>query len=75
MILDSNSSMAGWFSERIVKGRVSCLCVWVNCHVSPFNSIVIETIESTEAGSGSNAIEVELLLPSIRLRYDNSCVE
>ena len=33
-----------------------------NCHVSPFNSIVIEAIDSTDAGNGNNAIEVELLI-------------
>ena len=33
-----------------VQGRVSRLCAWANCHVSPINSIVIETIESTDAG-------------------------
>ena len=34
----------------------------LGCHVSPFKSIVIETIESTQAGNGNNAIEVELEL-------------
>ena len=45
-----------------LKGRVSRLCAWANCHVRPFNSIVIKTIESTDAGNGKNAIEVELLI-------------
>ena len=35
---------------------------WANCHVSPFHSIVIETIERTDAGDGNSAIEVELLI-------------
>ena len=38
------------------KGRVSRLCAWANCHVSPFNSIVMETIESTDAENGNNPI-------------------
>ena len=36
-----------------IKGKVSCLYSWVNCHVSSFNSTVIETIESTDAGNGT----------------------
>ena len=43
-----------------LKGRVSCFCVWPNCHVSLFHSIFIKTIESTDAGHRNNAIEVEL---------------
>ena len=53
-------------NNRELKGRVSRLCAWANCHVSPFNSIVIETIESTDAGNGNNPIvmdySLELLL-------------
>ena len=52
--------------SECLKGRVSRLCAWANCHVSPFNSIVIETIESTDAGNGNNPIVIhyslELLL-------------
>ena len=36
----------------------SLLCAWANCHVTPTNSIVIETIESTDVGKGNDAIEV-----------------
>ena len=47
------------FTRKLVEGRVSRLCALANCHVSSFNSIVIKTIESTDAGNGNNAIEVE----------------
>ena len=47
---------------RFVKGRVARFCVWANCRVSPFNSIVIETIESTDAGNGNNPIVIDYSL-------------
>ena len=60
-----NSTPAGK-ALRIFKGGVSRLCACANCHVSPFNAIVIETIESTDAGNGNNPIvmdySLELLL-------------
>ena len=73
------------FNPIKVKGRVSPLCVWANFHVSPFHSIVIETIESTDRGN-ANAIEVKLLIGitfaivsafvlwTYWVRIDNSCV-
>ena len=48
--------------QRIPKGRDSRLCAWANCHVSPFNSIVIETIKSTDTGSGNNPIVIDYSL-------------
>ena len=51
-------ALTGKFTN--LNGRVSGFCAWANCHVNPFNSIVIETIESTEAGNGNNTIKVEL---------------
>ena len=46
----------------MLKGRVSRLCAWANCHVRPFTSIAIKTMEITNAGNGNNAIEVDLLI-------------
>ena len=45
-------------SGGAVKGRVSRLCAWANCRVSPVHSIVLETMENTEAGKGNNVIGV-----------------
>ena len=49
-------------SSNELKGRVSHFCAWANCHVGLFNSIVIEKIESTDAGNGNNVNDVKVKL-------------